>query len=1015
MQLDREEQSPSQPARGRGQRGCATVEDWAARTVVVLVVVGLAACVPPALFPSEQSRSRDRVARAYREFQSDALLLAQEHVARYPDDLTGLALAARAAGKQSNHELAIRYLKQLPADGGRWEFYAQRALAERYEILGTLEPAERHARRALELFPCDLEANNRLGHLLQVQGRTWESAPYFFMVIRRGKCRGDELMGMAVTDRFFRSDERLDRVNQAQDSPELLLKLKQAREGLFENRPQEAERLLREVLAERPDLGEAQGRLGRIIVDRGDLAEFLQWRGSLPEQARNHPEVWYVEGLEARRLGQLEGAVQCLLEVTARSPNHLPANLQLAGCLHQLGLADEAQAFSRRAEALAELEANLNLLRSNVDPELMIRVARLFAALGRYWEAAGWCHVLKRLEREDLVPAGVAEGWTAAARAEHGADAPSQFPARLLKGRKFSAPRWPITAAGAMRAASPQSADRAWQFTDDASRLGIEFDYFEGTSEEHRLNHIFSVTGGGLGALDYDNDGWPDLYLAQANDWRNPEPQPQYNDRLFRNLNGERFVDVTSHSLPGDADFSHGVTAGDFDQDGFLDMHVGNLGPNRLCRNNGDGTFADATAAAGVGGNEWSTSSVFADFNGDGLPDLYVANYTDTGHTAEKECYQGTGELMSCTPDLLVAEADRFYLNSGDGTFRDVSAEAGILVSGGKGLATIAWDFAGNGTLGVFVANDTSPNFLFVNRGTDSHGTPHFVEEGLVRGVAVDVDGNALASMGVAAGDITGDGRIDLFISTFFGESNVLYAQREDGLFDDLTRTLKLREPGFWMLGFGSQFADFDVDGWDDLIVTNGHVNQRSSRGDEDRMPPQVYHNLSGRQFVEVPAGALGEFFHSRYLGRGLATLDWNRDGLSDVGISHIHAPFALLTNETAAVAQPLVIRLAGRSGCREPTGAVVVAQTAAGPQIRLQTAGDGFLVTNEDGLHFAIPREEAAVTVEVRWPGGTRETWPRVPAGREILLIEGRAEALVLHEYPGVASGGSTDNENRH
>ena len=308
---------------------------------------------------------------------------------------------------------------------------------------------------------------------------------------------------------------------------------------------------------------------------------------------------------------------------------------------------------------------------------------------------------------------------------------------------------------------------------------------------------------------------------------------------------------------------------GDFDQDGFSDIYVGNKGPNRLYRNNGDGTFADVTATAGVAGNEWSTSSVFADFNGDGLPDLYVLNYSLLEETAHKECHRATGEPMACTPDVLIAEPDRCYLNRGDGSFHDASQAAGVALPAGKGLGVVVWDFAGDGRLGIFVANDTTPNFLFVNAGVDAHGIPRFQEEGVVRGVAFNIDGNAQASMGVAAGDANGDGRIDLFITTFFADTKTLYSQRDDRFFDDLTRPFDLRDPGFWMLGFGCQFADLDGDGWDDLITTNGHVDQRSSRGDIDRMPPQVFRNLGGRRFVEVAATTLGRFLSGTLSGPG--------------------------------------------------------------------------------------------------------------------------------------------------
>ena len=285
----------------------------------------------------------------------------------YPDDVHGLAFAAKSASDQGKHGLAISLFRRLPRDHGRWEFFSQLGLARKHVILGKMALAENHLRRALELAPDDMEANDRLGHLLQVEGRTWESAPHFFVQIQRGKCRGDELLAVSVSQLFFRGDEQLEQVVHDADEPDLMMKLNLARRGLFENRTSAAEGLLRDVVAVYPDLGEAQGRLGRIIVDRGDLAEFLMWRGSLPDAARNHPEVWFSQGLQARRLGQTEGAIACFLETLTRSPNHLAANVQIAGCLERLGQTDAAQEFSRRGELLSKLEGLLNQMRDKTD------------------------------------------------------------------------------------------------------------------------------------------------------------------------------------------------------------------------------------------------------------------------------------------------------------------------------------------------------------------------------------------------------------------------------------------------------------------------------------------------------------------------------------------------------------------------------------------------------------------------------------------------------------------------
>ena len=968
-----------------------------------LAITGAIVCIQPELFPTARQQLIRQILIEIAERRPAASRLTQQYLDQFPGDSLGVALAAEAAAAQSEHTRAIDLFLQLPADSGRWEFMAKLGLARRYELLGRMSDAERQLRRAIELNPDHLEANSRLGNLLQISGRTWEAAPYFFRLIRRGKCRGDELLGVATTERFFRTDDRIERVGLANNPPEPLVKLGIARRHLYANRQDEAEALLREIIITRPELGETQGRLGRLIVERGNPTEFLHWRGSLPDEARSHPEVWFVQGLHARRQGQMEGAIRCLLEALELSPNHLGANVQIAGCLNQLGRVEIAAQFGRRAELLAEFEGTLNLLRADADPALMDKAISALSGMGRYWEAGGWAYVKTRME---IPQEGLRDDMRQCLRLashEPAATAANFLPTRQLRRDDFRPPRWQ-----APESLEPHSKSNTgekvspipWSFSDEAERAGIRFTYYEGTNEANRLNHIFNVMGGGLAAVDYDRDGWPDIYLAQANNWREAAPSTEHADRLFRNLLGERFEDATELAGVGDVSFSHGVTVGDFDQDGFPDIYIGNKGPNRLYHNNGDGTFHDVTDTAGVAGQEWTTSSVFADFTGDGLPDLYVANYTLLDETTRKECKRAGGESMACTPDVLPAEHDRCYVNLGDGAFRDVSQAAGIRVPDGKGLGVIAWDFEGEGRLGLFVANDTTPNFLFLNRGTDSDGTPRFAEEGVVRGVAFDVDGNAKASMGVAAAEATGDGRIDLFITTFFGESNTLYSQRPDGFFDDLTRPLTLRDSGFWMLGFGCQFVDLDGDGWDDVIATNGHVDQRSSRGDPDRMPPQVFRNLGGKRFDEVPRNELGPFFQGHYLGRGLATLDWNGDGKTDAAISHLHAPFALVTNHTPNPNRQLIVRLAGRRGCLDPTGAIVQIRSGARKQIRLQTAGDGFLVANERRLAFSISRDDRIDELEVRWPAGVIQRWTDVEPGQEVLLIEGRKLPVTLRRF---------------
>ncbi len=963
------------------------------------IVVGLR-CF---LFPSKQEQSFRSILLAIDEQSPEAFMSLQKHVDDYPDDFAGVFLAGEVASKMFQHDLAIQYYRRLPRDAGEWQLLADLGLAKRYRILGMMLQEEQCLRQVLSLDSTNGEANHRLGHLLQVQGRTWESAECFIMQLRRGKCRGDELLGVATTERFFRADEDVEHSVSKTEQPQAIASLGDARRFLFENRNAEAEEILKKIVAESPQIGEAQGRLGRLIFERGQIAEFLTWRGLLPEAAMQHPEVWFVQGLQARRMGQTAGAVYCFLRAIRLSPNHLPANLQIGGCLEILGKKEVAEFFTQRAALLSELETILNLLRDQVDEPLILKAVERLVKLQRYWEACGWLHVLAQLGSPDNPARPTAGQWANIARRDPQQNAGFATMLKSLELEEFTEPNWSTlssdTLSNARTSERPSTELVLLALNDEAKVSGIDVQYFEGTESANRLEHIFNVVGGGVGALDFDNDGWADLHVAQANDWRHPKISNAWMDKLYRNVRGQNFADVAVNANLLEPGFTHGICAEDFDQDGFTDILVCNLGANRLFKNNGDGSFLDVTETAGIAGNEWSIGGIIADLNGDRFPDMYVGNYSNLQETAAKICHRAEGQEMACTPDVLTAASDRLYLNRGDGTFEDITDVSSIRETSGRALGMIGWDFTGSGRISLFVANDTSANFLFMNLETDSFGIPKFQEEGILRGVAFDGDGNAQASMGVAAGDANNDGKIDLFITNFANESNTLYSQNLDSFFYDVTRQVDLRDSSYTMLGFGTQFADLDGDGWEDLLVSNGHVDQSTNSPGADMMKPQVFRNLNGQRFSEIPPEKCGSYFENTYLGRAVATLDWNKDGQLDFGISHIHAPFSLVTNRTPWSGQSFVMSVVGRRGAREATGAKIRVRIGGQNYFRFVIAGDGYLVTNEPKLFFAVPAGQQLEEIEIHWPGGQVQFWKSVAefAGEEVKFVEGRPQPYVL------------------
>src|SRR6185437_13094424 len=327
----------------------------------------------------------------------------------------------------------------------------------------------------------------------------------------------------------------------------------------------------------------------------------------------------------------------------------------------------------------------------------------------------------------------------------------------------FALPRWDADIPTS-KPATPELAKYHTRFAEAAASAGIDFRYFASQINDDGSRRMFQFTGGGVAVLDYDADGWPDLYLAQGCRWPPVAGQTEHMDRLYRNRGDGTFEDVTAQGRLAEDRFGQGVAVGDFNNDGFPDLYVANIGANRLYMNQGDGTFEDVTQSAGIQGEACTSSCLLADLNGDGLPDIYDVNYVQAADVYERVCSQN-GKPRACAPTVFEPQPDRFYLNLGDGRFAERTEAAGMNVGGGNGLGIVAGDLDGSGRLSLFVANDQDANFYWSNETAELGAPPRFVERGVLSGLAYDGDGKALACMGVAAGDADGDGRLDLFVT----------------------------------------------------------------------------------------------------------------------------------------------------------------------------------------------------------------------------------------------------------
>lgn len=970
-----------------------------------LAVCAAAAAAVTFLLTQEGPPPEELLVQAKRHLAARRYAEAEQAAARVPagSSLFGRACltAGEAATKRGRSEDALKHYARIPADGSKESVVGLLATGEILVHRGDLAGAEKSYRRALDFDPDHPLANARLANVLGIQGRRWESRPYLLALIRLDVFTLEQLVFLGDLERMIElKEEEVEKQARGPRDPGALIGI--ARVAVNYNRPQKARELLGEVLEKQPRQVEALVRMGHLLLAPGSEGAFLRWHAGLPAEADEHPETWAVRGLWAQDHEQPRVAIRCMWEAVRRDPDHLLANHHLGRLLTQLGEPEKSRPFLERAERLREVSQLMNFVYTEGPAPLELRrAADLNESLGRLWEAWAWSRVALAHDPN----AAWARERMGRLKPQLAADLPrtvaASNPALSVDLSGYPLPDWHAPSTEENSEGSTDEPGTEVVFADRAAEAGIGFRYFNDPKSSADLGgwRMYQFTGGGAAAVDFDGDYRPDLHLTQGCPWPPAEHPGSHFDRLYRNLGG-KFADVTFAAGVADDAFSQGAAAGDADCDGFADLYVANVGRNRLYVNNGDGTFTDATDRAGIGGNWWTTSAVIVDLNGDALPEIFDANFLTGDDVYDLVCQGKDGTKRSCPPTHFPAAPDVIYLNRGDGTFEDSTETAGITAPDGNGLGVVAGDFAGTGKLDLFVANDSTPNFYFSNL-TDRPGGPlAFREEAAARGCAVDRDGKAQACMGVAADDADGDGTVDLFVTNFYSESNTLYVNQANGLFVDDTRRAGLRESSLEMLGFGTQFLDGELDGRPDLVLTNGHVDDFSHKGTPYRMRPQYYRNFGEARFEEVRSPALGPFFSTEWLGRGLTKLDWNRDGLEDFVVSHLlDDPVALVTNETQEVGNHLAVHLRAVTGGRDAIGAMAVVSAGGQTWTKQLTAGDGYMASNERRLLFGLGEAEKVDSLEVRWLGGGVQRFEEIVAGSELLVIEGRSAPLALAE----------------
>ena len=512
----------------------------------------------------------------------------------------------------------------------------------------------------------------------------------------------------------------------------------------------------------------------------------------------------------------------------------------------------------------------------------------------------------------------------------------------------------------------------AWvEFTDNTKAAGIDFLHRNGAKGKRLFPE---PNGAGCAFLDYDSDGWMDIYLVNSGNFQNPNAP----NALYRNNGNDTFTDLTKEAGVGNTGFGSGICVGDYDNDGWEDIYICNFGRNVLYRNLGDGTFSDVTEKSGVEEHSWSTSATFFDADSDGDLDLYVANYLI--YSVETDGCQLESLRVYCGPDNYPPANDSFYRNNGDGTFQNDSISAG-LVHSGRGFGVITGDYDNDGDRDIFVANDLSPNFLYRN-----NGDGQFEEIGFLAGVALSEDGTVGNGMGIDLSDYNNDGSLDLVVTNYQSQVNTVYRNDLDGFFTDVSFVSGTGLPSFPLLSWGCGFVDVDNDGWRDLFVVNGHIHDNIDQFDDIgdyAQPKQLFRNLRTGTFLDMSSKS-GKALIEPQVSRGAAFGDYDNDGDIDILINNLQGLATLLRNDGGN--DRSWIRVSIRPPAQSLMARVFVETDDGLSQIDEAQSGGSYVSHNDTRLLFGL-EDADFVRVWVQWQDGTHSEVIKTPTRKEVVF----------------------------
>lgn len=938
--------------------------------------------------------------------------LSDEVLEKHADDAEAIATVALVAHEAGKPAAAAELLaKSCRAESFRNESRNQQALIAMIGV-GRLHEGMDMLEDAVEQQPQQHETRRLLYDLQMGSENRMAGVPHGRFLVRHRKFDLDLLQTLSNTERRTQENKPLEDMTSRNPSDKRPL-LGDAKKKFDSGDYSESIRLLRAIVKSHPDYVPAQALLGRALATSGQFDEIERWAADLGEPVKESAGYWLAVGDWARAKGHAIAATRAYWEAARRDADVMESWSKLSTAIQQAQSAgaqfstETVASIEERAALLSKFNQQKHRFErtGSISRAIVVDIVKTLRDLGRLWEAEAWASIALTLPEDDSIAVEQVRAEIVALLRQ---DTPWQLidqhpELRVDLTRLELPPLGGVAGIVAMRESDPRMPDAKevgetthMRVTNEAESRGLKFFGYTSDHLDQPGIMLFETLGCGGGTIDYDLDGWSDLYLIAAGG--TPPKRDSSPNALMRNMEGV-FSDATAGSGAGDTGFGQGVAVGDVNADGFADLLVLNYGPNVLLVNNGDGSFTDASERLENNGNDWSTSAAIADLDGDAISDVVIVNYCAGLDPVTATCPMKDSEVFrSCTPMKFLAASDAFLQGEPNGSFQDQTelwqVKPKVL---GRGLGIVAGSLDADPGVDVFVANDMTNNH-FWSRIPQQHRL-EFSESAMLRGLGSDDRSLAQGSMGIASGDLDGDGDVDFYVTNFDKEYNTYHQQRDAGIWQDQTLAMQLSSPTLPLVGFGSEAVDLDNDGSLELIVSNGHVDM-FSRGDEQSIyahPMQIFSRNRSGTYDSVGESFEGEYLSTPHVGRALWTLDANRDGRTDLAVTHQTEPVALLVNASDPSGHWIAFELRGRDCSRDAIGASVEVFAGEASYFLARTSGDGYLCSNEPILRQGLGQWEESCRIRVTWPDGTSQSHENLTTNRTWLITQGDEEPYDL------------------